>query len=62
MSRPNGGSLLEWMLSLCFSKKLKKGGDVVGSYFLLMRRRLVQAMARNRVATTRTINVAIGSH
>ena len=50
------------MLRLCFSKKLKKGGDVVGSYFLLMRRRLVQAMARNRVATTRTINVAIGSH
>lgn len=38
------------------------GGGVCGGYFLPMRRRLIQAIARNRVATTSTTKVAIGSH
>jgi len=41
----------------------KRNGIVYSTgYFLLMRRRLVQAIARNRVATTSTTKVAIGSH
>ena len=47
---------------LIFVKKKSKIGGCFDSYFLLMRRRLVHAIARNSVATTNTTNVAIGSH
>ncbi len=47
---------------LVFLEKIENGRGVCGGYFLLMRRKLVQAMARNSVATTSTTNVAIGSH
>jgi hypothetical protein len=43
-------------------KKWNWGRVFCEDYFLPMRRRLVQAMARNKVATTSTTNVAIGSH
>jgi hypothetical protein len=44
------------------SKKNEMGLCIQRGYFLVMRRRLVQAIARNRVATTSTTKVAIGSH